>query len=155
MVMPEQQVIEKTTEVIGAPPKVTPESAAFWAAARAGKLVVDHCEKCEGNYFPPRAWCPKCVTGEYIDQMHELQGPARLYSFTVNHRAWIPSMKVPFVVGLAHFDEAPGVRIPCRVRTSDLDTLRCDVILDIGFVPGAGGFRVPSFTVRGEAEGAA
>ena len=150
MKMQVERTVEEASDVMGPPPEVTPESAAFWDAAREGKLVVDHCEKCEGNYFPPRAWCPTCVTGEFIDQCHELRGPARLYSFTVNCRAWIPGMQVPFAVGLAHFDDAPGVRIPCRVRTADLSTLRCDMLLAIGFEAGAEGFAVPSFSAVGQ-----
>jgi uncharacterized protein len=141
-----EHVVAGANEIVGSPPEVTPETAAFWDEARESKLVVDHCEKCDGNYFPPRAWCPACVTGDYIDQHHELHGPARLYSFTVNYRAWMPAMQVPLVVGLAHFDDAPGVRIPCHVRTSDVSKLRCDMLLDIGFQLGPNGFSVPSFT---------
>jgi uncharacterized OB-fold protein len=143
-----EQAPDGASEFIGSPPEVTPESAPFWEAAREGKLVVDHCEKCDGNFFPPRAWCPVCATGDFIDSLHELRGPVRLYSFTVNHRAWLPTMNVPFVLGLAHFEDAPGVRIPCRVSISDLSKLRCDMLLDIGFVAGAEGFKVPSFMAR-------
>jgi uncharacterized OB-fold protein len=135
------------TDVKGIPPLVTPETAAFWANAAEDRLVVDRCTVCVEHYFPPRGWCAGCGTAETIDPEHELSGPARLYSFTINHKPWIPGMAVPFVLGLAHFDHAPGVRIPCRVRARDAARIACDSLLEVGFEPGPAGFAIPSFTM--------
>lgn len=135
------------TDVKGVPPLVTPETAAFWSNAAEGRLVVDRCTDCGEHYFPPRRWCAACGTAETIDPEHHLDGPARLYSFTVNQTPWVPGMAVPFVLGLAHFDHAPGVRIPCRVNAPDVDALVCDCLLEVGFEPGPGGFAIPSFKV--------
>jgi uncharacterized protein len=137
--------------VKGIPPEVTDETTAFWDEAGRDRLVVDRCTQCDGLYFPPRAWCPACASGDWIDPRHRLEGPARLYSYSINETAWLPAMEVPFVLGLAEFDHAPGVRIPCRVRgvgPADGGDLACDALLDVAFEDGPGGFRIPSFVLR-------
>jgi uncharacterized OB-fold protein len=59
-------------------------------------------------------------------------------------------MRVPFVLGLAEFDEAPGVRIPCRIWMTEqdvIDDVSIGAPLGIGFEEGPGGTWIPSFHV--------
>lgn len=134
-------------DVKGLPPAITPETEHFWRNAAAGRLVVDRCTRCGSYWFPPRRFCRECLRGDAIDPGHQLRGPAKLYSFTVNCVPWLPGMQVPYAIGLAEFEEAPGVRVPCRLRAVNLATIRVGAVLDIGFEPGAG-VAIPSFEVR-------
>ena len=60
----------------GMPPAVTEETAPFWAAATEGRLVVERCEACGADSFPPRGICRSCrsratgwaeVAGDYAE----------------------------------------------------------------------------------------
>jgi uncharacterized OB-fold protein len=131
----------------GLVPHITDETEPFWTNLKRGRLVVDYCNSCGLHMFPPHRWCYRCRRADTIDPERELTGRARLYSYTVNHKPWLPGMAVPFVLGLAEFPDVPGVRIPCRIRTSDLTSLRLGLALEIGVEDGPGGFSIPSFAV--------
>lgn len=140
---------------VGLAPEITPENVSFWEHARRGELVVDRCTVCGRHHFPPRRWCATCHRADTIDPAFHLHGPASLYSYTVNHVSWLDGMEVPFVLGLAELSDAPGVRIPCRVRTSRPDQLAVGMALRVGFEAGPAGVRIPSFLDdRDAAEGA-
>lgn len=138
-------------DVKGLPPAITPETECFWRNAAEGRLVVDRCTRCGSHWFPPRRFCGTCLSADAIDPEFELEGPAVLYSFTVNHVPWLEGMQVPFVLGLAEFPDALGVRVPCRVRADDPATIRVGATLEIDFEP-ASGVAVPSFHVRPPAD---
>ena len=43
-------------------PQPTPETQHFWDGARAGELLLQGCDDCGKVYFPPRPFCPACVS---------------------------------------------------------------------------------------------
>ena len=34
-----------------------------------------------------------------------------MYSYTINRRAWVPDLEVPFVLAAVELDEQPGLRL--------------------------------------------
>lgn len=134
--------------ISGVPPAVTSQTAAYFEAASAGRLVVERCADCACEIFPPRGVCRKC-RGRNLE-VAEVHGPAVVHSWTVNHQPWMPGMDVPFALALVEFPEHPGVRIPGRIA-GDLDRLEVGVAVEVGFVPGPGDLPVVCFTL-GEAQ---
>ena len=45
---------------IGIPPAVTEETEVFWDAAAEGRLLVERCDACGAESFPPRGICRAC-----------------------------------------------------------------------------------------------
>lgn len=88
-------------------------TAAFWTAGKAGKLVLQRCQSCDRLQFYPRAMCATCLSDslEWI----EASGKGQLYSHTTVHRALMPGFEdaVPYVVALVELDE--GVRLLCQL----------------------------------------
>ena len=99
---------------VGIPPAITEETAPFWAAAADGRLLVEHCNACGADSFPPRGICRSCRSRD--TGWVEVTGTGTIYSFTVNHQRWLPDLEVPYAVVLVEFADHPGVRIAGRLR---------------------------------------
>jgi uncharacterized OB-fold protein len=133
--------------VVGIPPAVTEETEPWWDAAREGRLLVERCESCSTDSFPPRGICRACRSR--VTAWVEVTGSGRVYSFTVNHQRWMPDMEVPFALVLVEFDEHPGVRVVGRLRGCPTDDVVIGMEVAVGFEPGPDGFAVPSFRAVG------
>src|SRR5258708_28620260 len=134
---------------VGIPPAVTEETAAFWAAAAEGRLLVEGGAACGARVFPRRGICRACRGREMVRV--EITGQGRVYSFTVNYQRWLPDLEVPYAMALVEFDEHPGVRVPGRLRGCPPEETAIAMAVDIGFAPGPGGARVPGFIRAGRA----
>lgn len=99
-------------------PTITALTRPFWAAAAAGRLLVQRCPDCGGANLYPRAICPAC----WSDRLgwEEASGAARLISFSIVHKpghpGWAPA--APYVVGLCRLAEGPTMlsNILCNGR---------------------------------------
>lgn len=82
------------------------EDLPFWQATREGRFLLHRCEKCARHYWP----ASRCVEhGDTAMRWVESSGAGTLYTYTVMHHAYTPSMagKVPYVVGVIQMDEGP------------------------------------------------
>jgi uncharacterized protein len=136
---------------VGIPPGVTEETAAFWAAAAEGRLVVERCVACGTESFPPRGLCRACRGREMLAA--EITGPGRVYSCTVNYQRWLPDLEVPYAIVLVEFDDHPGVRVTGRLRGCPPEAATIGMTVDVGFEPGPGGFAIPSFVAAPRGRG--
>lgn len=59
------------------------KSARFADDLANGKITATRCKKCATLYYPPRADCPKCMTGEI--EWTELQPYGKLVTYTEIH----------------------------------------------------------------------
>jgi uncharacterized OB-fold protein len=128
---------------IGIPPAVTEETAPFWEAASEGRLLVEHCDACGADSFPPRGLCRACRNRDV--GWTEVTGRGTVYSFTVNHQRWLPDLPVPYAVVLVEFPDHPGVRVVGRLRGCTPEEATIGMEVAVGFEPGPGGCAVPSF----------
>jgi hypothetical protein len=141
---PEPNGVDAT---VGIPPAVTEETAPFWAAAAEGRLVVERCQSCGAESFPPRGICRRCHSRSM--EWTEVAGPGNVYSFTVNYQRWLPDLEVPYSIVLVEFPEHPGVRVVGRLRGCAPETAAIGMAVDVGFEPGPGGVAIPSFVALG------
>jgi uncharacterized protein len=132
----------------GIPPAVTEETAAFWAAAREGRLVIERCSRCGADSFPPRGICRSCRAREMVPA--EITGTGHVYSFTVNYQRWLPDLEVPYAIVLVEFAGHPGVRVAGRLRGCPPEQAAIGMAVQVGFEPGPGGFAIPSFVAASE-----
>jgi uncharacterized protein len=88
-------------------PRVTPDTAFFWAGTAAGELRVQRCGTCGTLRHPPGPLCPACGggTGGYV----VAAGTGEVYSYVVHHHPPVPGKQLPMVVALVQLPE--GVRI--------------------------------------------
>lgn len=116
-----------------APPTANGDSAAYWEAAKAGRLVIRRCNACGQKHFMPRYVCPECWSSDLT--WVEASGNGTVHSFSVVRRASDPAFapRVPYVIAMVTLSEglrmitnivgpdALGVRIgePVRVCFED------------------------------------
>ena len=82
---------------------------------RHGTLRIPRCEDCGAWNWYPLAACRSCGGTRFAWQTLSPRG--RLHSWTRVHRGFTSRpIPTPFLVGLVDLLEAPGVRIPCRLR---------------------------------------
>ncbi|MEX0735176.1 MAG: zinc ribbon domain-containing protein [Steroidobacteraceae bacterium] len=86
-------------------PCPTPETAHFWNAIRSGQLVIDRCGSCGHVAFPPRGFCPKCLSEDV--GVLRCSGRATLYSYVINHRPPAIWGRDPISVALIRLEEGP------------------------------------------------
>jgi uncharacterized OB-fold protein len=84
------------------------EERIWFEAAGEGWLALGHCRVCSA-WFLPRVVCPKCWSQDV--EVLRASGRGEVHSFTIVHRAALPSFadRVPYVVALIETDE--GVRV--------------------------------------------
>jgi uncharacterized protein len=131
---------------VGIPPAVTEETQPFWDAAADGRLVVEHCDACGADTFPPRGMCRACRSRDV--GWVEVTGPGTVYTYTVNHQRWMPDLEVPYAVVLVEFADHPGVRVAGRLRGCAPGEVAIGMAVDVGFEPGPDGVAIPSFVAR-------
>ena len=83
-------------------PGVTPETEAFVAAARAGRLMLPWCADCGRTHWYPRALCPHCSS----TRLHwkPASGRGTVYSHSTLQR-----VAVPFTLAYVTLDEGPSM----------------------------------------------
>lgn len=134
---------------VGIPPAVTEETEAFWSAAAEGRLVVDRCEACGAESFPPRGICRACLSRRLTPV--EITSLGAIYSYTVNHQRWLPDLEVPYVLVLVEWADHPGVRVMGRLRGCEPEDVAIGLEVEVGFEAGPGGYAIPSFVAAAPA----
>jgi uncharacterized OB-fold protein len=120
----------------------TPETALFWEALEAGRLVSRRCSGCGTRHHPyPRQICPQC--GSKDGHFEDVGSSGELISFTVVERAphGLADFPSPYVLALVDLE---GFHILGLVDAADHAALRIGMAM--AFRPARiGGRAVPGF----------
>jgi len=127
-------------ERIPADPNPSPETEAFWEAAKAGRFLVRRCKACGKAHWYPRTLCPFCASldTEWI----EGSGRGTIYSYSYMRRA-----TPPFV--MAYVALAEGPTMMTNIVDCDPEGLRIGDAVELAFRSSEGGFAVPCFRPSG------
>ena len=123
-------------------PELNEENRAFWTGGANGELLITACDDCDYRIHPPQLICPKCLSRSVSAK--SASGLGRIYSYTVNHQAWLPDLEVPYVVGVVDLDDQPGVRVTARIVDCDPSSVAIGQAVKVDFEPRADVF-VPVF----------
>jgi uncharacterized OB-fold protein len=96
-------------------PAASADTLPWWQAAAAHRLVVQRCTGCGTVRHPPRPLCPACRSFEH--EWSELSGRGTVYTFTVVHQAFVPSLvdQLPYVVAAVELEGGGGARLVTNV----------------------------------------
>lgn len=88
-----------------------PDTAPFWQAAHAQKLVVQQCEGCGHLRFPPHPFCAICRSP--AASWLEVSGSGSIWSFVVAHKPTLPAFEffTPYPVVVVELKEGAHLRM--------------------------------------------
>ena len=120
-----------------ASPQPNPETEAFWAAAKGGKLMIGSCTSCGKVHWYPRAICPHCFSDK--TELKEAKGTGEIYTFSVMKRS-----KIPYAIAYVKLDEGP--KMMTNIVDTDLDSISIGQKVKVVFKDTEDGPPVPMFT---------
>lgn len=91
-------------------PLPTPETAHFWEGTRKGQLRLQRCDACKEVIFPPRPFCPKCLSKDI--SVFTASGKGVLYSYVINQRP-AAGQEAPYAIAVVLLEE--GVRMMTNI----------------------------------------
>lgn len=125
-------------------PNPNPGDEAFFEATGQGKLMVRKCNGCGKPHWYPRHQCPFCMSHDLT--WVQAGGGGSIYSFSVTRRGGQP----PFAIAYVTLDE--GVSMMTNIVDCDLDDIRIGQRVKVVFKDAKGDFKVPCFTLDGNAK---
>ena len=123
-------------------PQPTPETQHFWDATLAGRLVVQGCNACSKIYFPPRSFCPACVSRDV--SLITASGHATLLSYVISHRS-VPGYEAPYSVAIVELEEGPRMLTNIVECEQTPQALILDMPLEVVFTPISADIHLPQF----------
>ena len=105
------------SETAPAPRRILPvidrDSRPYWTSGEHGVLAIFRCGTCAYYVHPPAPFCPRCESRDVAPQA--VSGRARVFSFTLNHKPWVPGLAVPYVLALVTIEEQDDVRLVTNI----------------------------------------
>lgn len=112
-------------------PAINDDNRAFWTGGEAGALMIARCAACGYYVHPPVGFCPVCDSRAVVPE--PVSGRGTVFSFTVNHKAWIPGLPVPYVLALVELEEQAGLRLPTNIVGCEPGAVRIGMPVAVRF----------------------
>ena len=113
-----------------AAPRPTPETQPFWDGCAAGELRLQRCTSCEAHYFPPRPFCPDCLSDDVV--WEAVSGRGTLHTYVINHRP-APGFEAPYAIAVVQLDEGPRMMSSIVGVEQTPEALVLDMALEVTF----------------------
>lgn len=126
-------------------PRSTPETQPFWDGTSAGELRLQRCTSCDKHYFPPRPFCPTCLSDDVT--WETVSGRGTLHTYVINHRP-APGWDEPYAIAVVELDEGPRMMSNIVGIENTPENLVLDMPLEVTFEQ-RGDVAVPVFQPAG------
>ena len=113
-------------------PQASPETQPFWDGCAAGVLRLQRCQPCQEFYFPPRPFCPRCLSTDV--QWQDASGRGTLHTYIINHRP-APGFEAPYAIAVVQLDEGPRMMSNIVNIDNTPEKLELDMALQVTFEP--------------------
>lgn len=122
-----------------------PEFQPFFEHLQARRIAFPRCEACGRFHWYPMPRCPHCQSSRIVWQ--PVSGKAEIFSFTNVEHAFDKSRRerLPYIVALVTFEDAPGVRLITNIVDADYAGLRIGTAIEPVFSPGEEGRPLVNF----------
>jgi uncharacterized OB-fold protein len=126
-------------------PAVSRETLAWWQAAAAHRLLVQRCADCGHTRMPPGPLCPACRS--FNRTWQEVSGRGSVYTYTVVHRAYVPSLsdRLPYVVVVVELEGGGGTRLISNLVDIDPGAVHVGLAVELVWEDIAPGLALPRF----------
>jgi acetyl-CoA acetyltransferase/uncharacterized OB-fold protein len=124
-------------------PAIEPDSEAWWAACREGRLEMARCRRCRWFVHPARPVCSRCRSRELGPEA--LSGLATVVTFTVNHQRWMPGLEVPYVIAIVELVEQRNLRLTTNIVGCSPDAVHIGMPVKVTFQRASDEIALPVF----------
>ena len=133
-------------------PRPDQRSEPFWSAASSHQLVVQQCDNCGRLALPPVVVCPACLSPEAAFTFVPVSGRGTLRTWIIMRDAFLPGFRddIPWVIGEAELDDAPGVRLLARMADGPDAPLRIGARVVTRFADVSDGVALPVLALGGD-----
>jgi len=112
-------------------PVITDDNRHFWTSGAEGVLKILRCSDCDHWQHPPQSCCSQCLSMNVKPQ--PVSGKAKVWSFTINVRAWFPDMEVPFALAIVQLEESEKVRFTTKLVNVDPAKVYIGMPVEVAF----------------------
>jgi uncharacterized OB-fold protein len=125
-------------------PVPVPDAASlpFWEAAKQHRLVVQHCDACGRDQYPPDLICRHCQSDRLTFQ--DASGRGSVYSFAVYVRSFMAGFEAPYVLALVDLEDRKDVRMLVNVVDTPIPSISVGMPVEVTFED-RGEWVVPQF----------
>lgn len=114
-------------------PLIDRDSLPFWTGGKDDELLIFRCAECAYYVHPPVPFCPRCESREVAPEA--VSGGGTVFSFTINHKAWVPGLPVPYVLALVTIAEQDDVRLVTQIVECPPDEVTFGMAVEVLFEP--------------------
>jgi uncharacterized OB-fold protein len=111
------------------PPYLDPDNTAFWTGGKNGELLILRCSDCGWWTHPAAPRCRRCRSANVRPE--PVSGNAKVVSYTVNYKAWIPGSE-PYIVAQVELLEQPGLFLTTNLI--DIEAEQVNIGMDVKVV---------------------
>jgi uncharacterized OB-fold protein len=111
------------------PPFLDPDNTAFWTGGREGQLLIMRCGDCGWWTHPAAPRCRRCRSANVEPQA--VSGKARVASYTVNYKDWIPGSE-PYIIAQVELEEQAGLFLTTNLV--DVEAEDIEIGMDVTLV---------------------
>lgn len=133
VLQPERTIGHMSTAPARILPVVDHDSEAFWTWGREGRLAIYRCTDCAYYIHPPVPFCPRCESRNVAPEA--VSGRGRVVTFTINYKAWVAGLPVPYALALVVIEEQADIRIPCNIVECAVEDVSFDMLVEVVFEP--------------------
>lgn len=116
-------------------PYLDPDNTAFWTGGENGQLLIHHCADCGWWTHPAAPRCRKCHSANVSPE--PVSGRARVATYTVNHKPWIPGSE-PYIVALVELHEQPALHLTTNLVAIEAEDVVIGMEVEVVFEEGKG-----------------
>ena len=128
-------------------PRSSPETKPFWDGCNQNELRLQRCRPCDAVYFPPRPFCPRCLSDDVA--WETMSGRGVLHTYLINHRP-SPAWGGPYAIAVVELEEGPRMMSNIVGIENTPENLVLDMPLEVTFEV-RGDMQVPVFQPAGGA----
>ncbi|MEZ0367420.1 Zn-ribbon domain-containing OB-fold protein [Mycobacterium sp. pUA109] len=93
-------------------------------------LHIEFCVQCARWVRPATDTCPDCRTALVA---RPVSGRGTVFTYTVNHHRFDPSLTVPYVIAIIELVEQEGLRVAANVVDCEPDSVACGMPVQARF----------------------
>ncbi|MBI2887548.1 MAG: OB-fold domain-containing protein [Chloroflexi bacterium] len=122
----------------------------FWAACNEGRLVIQHCTRCDRLQHPPEPTCAQCGSADNLE-WRQVSGRGRIYSYAVMYDTPVTVLQAdqPFNIVVITLEEDPGIQMLSHLPGTTVDQVPWGASVQVEFETTPNGQKVPEWRVVG------